>query len=206
MGWEVELNAMPSECSLFESIRKKEIDAELLTFVPTYFRLRRQHQRRVTEFVRGDIEYKVFVDALEQIVAIHPGIDHRFCSLDRRFDWLKWLLIQCAHDDDEKQLAEESISGESRISGEAKSVQGFPIRWTSQGKVQRIHGWLSELTLETIRSKFDPENMSRVDLYKWDLQEDSEATFGVIAEDFDAIRMFYRDVSSQTESVIVIID
>jgi hypothetical protein len=206
MGWEVELNAMPSECSLFESIRQKGIDAELLTFVPAYFRLRRQHNRRVNEFVRGDIGYKAFVDVLEQIVTSHPGIDHRFCSLDRRFDWLKWLLIQCAQDNDEKRLAEESISGESRISGEAKSVQGFPIRWTPQGKVKQIHGWLSELTLAAIRSKFDPEKMSRVDLYKWGPEEDSDATFDVIASDFEAVQMFYREVSSQSESVLVIID
>jgi len=206
MGFEVELNALPADCSLLAAVHDNRIDAELLTFVRTYFRLRRRQRRRVEEFIAGSGEYKALVDALEELVVLHPGIEDRHCDLERRFEWLKWLLIECVHDEEEKQFAQETILGELRIFPESKSIQGFPIRWTSHGRAELIHIWLSGLTVADLKSKFDPERMYSDQLYKWGQSKDYEASFQLITEDFDALRKFYREVTELSESVLVIKD
>jgi hypothetical protein len=206
MGWEVELNAIPAKCTLLEAVTRNDISEELLTFVRTYFRFRRRQQRRVEEFVRYSSEYEIFVDALEDMVVSHPGIEYRYCDLDRRFDWLGWLLVHCAQRDDEKQIAVEAIRGEYDVSPSAHSVQGFPIRMTSPGKVELIDVWLSELRPEDLKRQYDPEKMNRAGLYKWGAPVDPEATLGWILEDFASLQLFYHAVTSQSEAVLVVMD
>lgn len=206
MGWEVELNAIPSHCTLLELIYGKAISAELLTFVRTYFRLRRRQGGRVEEFAQGSAEYQQFVDALEEMIASHPGIEQRCCDLDRRYEWLKWLMIQCATNDEEKKIATEAISGEVQIAPDAVSTQGFPIRITSPAKVELIAVWLDELSSARLRRQFDPDKMRKAGLYKWGPPAAPAETFKVIAEDFGALRAFYRQVSAHSESVLIITD
>ena len=133
MGWEIEITAITPHCELLRRVNDNEIDAELLTFVRTYLRLRREQGSRVNTFARGDKDYEIFVDALEQLVINKPGIENRYCDLDRRFDWLKWLLTQSSPPQD-AQLAEIAIHGESLLTPTARSVQGF----RSAGLHQRL--------------------------------------------------------------------
>ena len=202
MGWEVELNGIPTECALVERVLGQEIDAEMLSFVRTYFRMRRGCASRVESFAQGDPEAELFVDALEALVADHPGIEHRHCRLARRFDWLKWLLIQCA---DDAPLAVTAIDGESLIMPSARSTQGFPIRWTLPETCTRVERWLSGVERSHLHAAYDPVCMESAGLYKWGNQDPDEA-FQWIMDDFNALKRFYGDVCRHGEAVLVVKD
>jgi hypothetical protein len=205
MGWEVELNAIPADCELLAAVARNEIDAELLSFVRTYFRMRRKLGCRVDAFARGDRGYEAFVDALEKIVAAHPGIEHRFCDLERRFDGLKWLLQQCSRDQD-ATLGTTAIVGESQVTPSARSVQGFPIRWTPPSTCERIHIWLSNLEPSDLQSHYEPTRMQAAHLYKWVPPADIKTAFEWIVKDFESLKRLYRDVASNGEGVLVVAD
>lgn len=206
MGWELELNALPSKCTLLESVTNSDIDAEYLSFVRLYFRLRREQQSRINKFPYGEAEYKQFVDALEELVETHPGIENRYCDLDRRFDWIKWLLMRCALDEEEESLAVTAITGQSNVLPSARSTQGFPIRWTPADKCELIHIWLSRITEEDIKSKYEPVLMQYAHLYKWQQRSDADEALGWIVTDFTALKRFYEDVVDHSEAVLVVTD
>jgi hypothetical protein len=206
MGWELELNAIPAKCSLLDSVLNSDIDAEYLTFVRSYFRLRREQQSRVKKFPYCEAEYKRFVDALEELVETHPGIEHRYCDLDRRFDWIKWLLMKCALDKEEELLAVTAITGDSNILPSARSIQGFPIRWTPPDKCELIHLWLSEITEENIKSKYEPILMQDAQLYKWQQAINTDEVWGWIVSDFTTLKLFYQDVVYHSQAVLVVTD
>ncbi|BCL38313.1 hypothetical protein NSMS1_47600 [Nostoc sp. MS1] len=206
MGWELELNAIPAQCTLLESVLNGDIDAEYLTFVRSYFRLRRQQQSRINKFPYGEAEYKRFVDALEELVETHPGIEHRYCDLDRRFDCIKWLLMKCALDQEEELLAVTAITGHSNVLPSARSIQGFPIRWTPPDKCKLIHIWLSDIAVEDIKSKYETILMQDAQLYKWQQAIDTNEAWEWIVSDFMALNQFYQDVVDNSEAVLVVTD
>lgn len=205
MGWEVELNAIPADCELIAAVKRQEIDAELLICVRGYFRLRRKHSCRVDSYTQGDPDYEILVDYLERIMVDHPDIQYRFCDLQRRFDWLKWLLEQCSEGDD-PGLATTAIGGEVQVTPTARSTQGFPICWTSPETCKRIHAWLSELTPADLQAQFDPDRMDRATLYKWVPPVDAVRNLDWIVKDFEALKQFYADVAKRSEAVLVVAD
>jgi hypothetical protein len=205
MGWEVQLNAIAPDCELLRRINDNELDAELLTFVRIYFRQRREQGRRDETFAYGDKNYEIFVNDLEQLMRDKPGIENRYCDLDRRFDWLKWLLTECSFPQD-AQLAEIAIRGESHVTPTARSVQGFPICWTSPSTCELIDLWLSELNRPLLESKFDPIRMNCANLYKWQQSGDREDVFESIIEDFNSLQRLYRNVVKNSEAVLVVTD
>ncbi|MCU0552358.1 MAG: YfbM family protein [Leptolyngbya sp. Prado105] len=204
MGWEVELNAISPECKLLQLVSSNKLDPELLSFVRSYFRLRRKQGSRVDSFISGYKDYEILVDALEQLVSDHPGIETRCCDLDRRFEWLTWLLTQSFSVQD-APLAEIAIRGEALVTPTARSVQGFPIRWTSPATCERISIWLSGMNRPLLRSKYDPISMSAAHLYKWH-HNDPEVAFEWMIEDFNSLQRLYRAVVSNSEAVLVVTD
>jgi Domain of unknown function (DUF1877) len=206
MGWELELNALPSKCTLLESVINSDIDAEHLSFVRTYFRLRREQHSRVNKFPYSDALHKRFVDALEELIETNPGIENRYCDLSRRFDWIKWLLMKCALSEEEELLAVTAITGQSNVLPSAQSTQGFPIRWTPPDKCELIHIWLSGITEEDIKSKYEPLLMHDAQLYKWQQTFNTDEALGWIVGDFTALKRFYEDVVDHSEAVLVVTD
>ncbi len=203
MGREVQLNAISPECKLLQLVNS--INPELLTFVGYYFRLRCQQGSRVDTFAHGDRDYETFVDALEQLVSDHPGIETRHCYLDRRFEWLQWLLTQSSRPQD-APLAETAIRGELLVTPNARGTQGFPIRWTSPATCELINVWLSEMDRPLLRSRYDPIAMNAANLYKWGQSGDPEDAFEWIIKDFNSLQRFYQDIVANSEAVLVVID
>jgi hypothetical protein len=204
MGFEVELNAFPPQCELLERVRAGEISAELIQFVGWYFVKRRTSATRWTGFARGDPERERFVDSLEKILAEHPGIAERSCDLDRRFEWLEWLLVRCVRTEDDRSLAVAAIRGDAQILPGAVSTQGFPIRRTLPDRCVLIHRWLEALTIRDPRAHYNPVAMERDHLYKWSVPpHDPDEVFGQIAEDFAALQRLYREVAACSEAVLV---
>jgi hypothetical protein len=203
MGFEVQLNAFPPQCELLERARAGEISAELIQFAGGYFVSRRTSATRRTCFARGDAEGERFVDALEKILAEHPGIAERSCDLDRRFEWLEWLLVRCVPTEDDPSLAVAANRGDAQILPGAVSVQGFPIRWTLPDRCVLIHRWLELLTIRDLRALYDPVAMEHDHLYKWHIPNDPDKVFGLIAEDFTALQRLYREVAACSEAVLV---
>ena len=206
MGFEVELYAFPPASRFLERVRAGDIDQELILFVRLYFPERRASSRRLTKFGTGDSESERVVDLLEEIITAHPGIVDRSCRLDRRSQWLQWLLEQSARTEEERSQAIAAISGDSPIHPEARGTQGIPIRWTLPDRCEWIHRWLSELNPDDLRAHFDPAEMERHHLYKWRVPDDPDEVFGWIAEDFASLQRLYREVTPHGEAVLVIED
>lgn len=212
MGRELDLIALPTKCSLLQQVDQHLIDAELLSLVPGYLRQRRLQRRRVPGFAQGDPDFERLVDAVEELVTANPRIEHRYCELERRFEWLEWLLVHCAGDDGERKWAEQALRGEAPLSPTARSTQGFLIRSTSAPQAGLISQWLQGLTVDQLRRHYDPDAMADADLYKWgqiynaDQPDSPESLFQVIAQDFTALRQFYRDVTAHAETVLAVMD
>jgi Domain of unknown function (DUF1877) len=208
MGFDTTLNAIPPHCALLERIADKQIDAELLIFVRSYFHRRRGRGERDSTFTRGIPEYEKFVDALEAMMVTNPGIENRYCDLERRFDWLKWLLERCAQDEYEQLLAATAIAGTSQILPSAKSTQGFKTMWTLPDDCGLIHLWLDEITVSDLKSKYNPAQMRYEHLYKFSQHSESEdeVIFEWIANDFIKLKKLYGDVVARDEAILVVCD
>jgi hypothetical protein len=211
MGIEVKLNAFPPQCELLERVRAGEICAQDIQFVWWYFFNRRTSATRWNGFARGDPERERFVDLLEIILAQHPGIAERICDLDKRFQWLEWLLDRCARTEDDRSLAVAAIRGDGQILPGAIAGQGAPICWTLPDRCVLIHRWLESLTTRNLQANYDPVAMERAHLYKWHLYKwpddaDRDGVFGEIAEDFGALQRLYREVAIRSEAVLVVTD
>jgi hypothetical protein len=197
MGHDLTLNALPAEHGLLAAMRNGEIDPDLLQWVESYFFYRRRGSRQNLD------RYPRFVNAMEALVALNPGIDHRYCNLDRRFEWLNWMLRQCAKNDEEKQIATACIYGATRIFAPAESSQGYPFGWNSPDSVALIHIWLSDLNSTNLRREFDPEKLDRARPYKWRAGEkDHSEEFADIANDFAKLKRFYEAVYFRREGVL----
>lgn len=205
MGFEVRLQAIPQTCTLIQLVEAGRIDAESLTFVGTYFRLLQQPGRGAQQFARGDAERARFVHALDAMVAAHPGIENRHCDLNRRFEWLQWLLERAVTNDDQQELAAVAIGGERQVAADARSTGGFPIRCTSAETCELIHLWLSDLTESVLRALYNPERMTEAHLYKWSPTL-TEVAFESIARDFANFKSFYAAVVAHSEAVLVVKD
>ncbi len=208
MGFDTELNAIAPHSALLENIADHQIDAQLLTFVGRYFRRRRDSGTRDNTFARGTPEYEKFVDALEAMIMTNPDIENRYCDLDRRFNWLKWLLQRCAQNKHERLLATTAIAGTSQIFPAAKSTQGFKIMWTLPDDCRLIRLWLDQITILDLKSTYDPAQMLTEHLYKFTLhhKERAEATFELITDDFIKLKKLYSDVVACGEAILVVCD
>lgn len=208
MGFETELNAIAPHCTLLKNIADNQIDAELLTFVRSYFRRRRTCGGRDNTFARGIPDYEKFVDSLEAMTLTNPGIENRYCDLDRRFDWLQWSLQRCARNEYERLLANTAIAGTSQIFPLAKSTQGFKIMWTLPDDCAMIHLWLDEITTLDLKSKYDPAQMRYAHLYKFSQHHEAEdeAIFEWITSDFIKLKKLYCDVAALGEAILVVCD
>lgn len=204
MGVEVQLNAVAPDSELLKAVANSTLDASMLTFLPSYFRRRRDQGRRVDDYAMGSPEFELLADLAEKLIAAHPGIEFRCCDLDRRFQWLEWLLRKCAAID-ERLLAETAIQGEAQVTATASGVQGHPIRWTSPSTCELIHMWLSEIEPSQLRAVYDPERMSWAHLYKWGNKE-GDKPLKLILEDFQSLKQLYSEVAARSEAVLVVTD
>jgi hypothetical protein len=127
----------------------------------------------------------------------------RFCDLDRRFEWLEWLLVRCIRTEDDRSLAVAAVRGDAQILPGAVSGQGFPIRWTLPDRCVLIHRWFELLTIRDLRAPYNPVAMEQDQLYKWHVPHDPDEVFGLIAEDFTALQRLYREVTACSEAVLV---
>jgi len=206
MGWELELTAIPSSCTLLDCVKRGEIDPDLLSFVPVYLQQRRNIGHRIDSFSEGCSQRERFVDAVEELIMASPQIEWRSCCLGKRFDWLEWLLVQSAAAKDTQLIASTAIAGEQTLVPPATSTQGFPIRCTSAPTCELIHIWLEDITEPELRAQYDPTRMAEHGLYKWFLPDDPEATFEQIHDDFVAVKRLYRDVTKHSEALLIVTD
>jgi Domain of unknown function (DUF1877) len=105
-------------------------------------------------------------------------------------------------------LATTAVTGTSQVTPGALSVQGFRIMWTLPDDCEMIHLWLDELTILDLKSKYDPPQMQRAQLYKWSQTNEAEedSRFGLITNDFFRLKRFYADVVTQHEAILVVCD
>ncbi len=211
MGIDVELLALPAQSKLIDVVTQWDAgQGELLSFVPSILRHRRRSKdpqlrdAQYDQFIRAHEDLTMVAKVLDEIIEAHPGIETRHVDLDRRYDWLRWLLIQCAKTDEERQLAKDAIGGERRAAPESTSCQGFPINFTSQNRAQEIHRWLRDVTSEDLQRRYDPVSMEAVGVYKFFADPDYEAEmFSQISENLIALQHFYDEVVSHSECVLV---
>jgi hypothetical protein len=202
LGWEVDLCALSGDCDLQRLARDYDVPIQRFQFIPYYFRLRRQSKDKAEAFVRDD---PCFATCIEDMIAHNVGIEFRYCELDRRADWLKWLLQRCTAGTD-SQFAKIAIEGESIVAPEARSSQGFPLRRNSPDTCGFVCEWLKGITEKQLYREYDPEMMEQAGLYKWRVPQDPLLTYERILRDFRNLREFYHRVSESEEAAFVTID
>lgn len=202
MGFEVKLNAIPNHFKLFESAKRGDLDPELISFIGLYFSLRRKKKSKVEEFARGDNDRIVFIDELERIIVSNPGIEDRYIDLDRRFDWLRFLLFRTSANIGIDDLSEACIRGQSKVMDGAVSVQGFTVKTTTSEDCKAIYLWLDTIKRTDLESSFSQQAFSDKGLYKWNEENDPK----IIYEDFDNLKAFYKRVVENSEAIIVTTD
>jgi len=199
MGFEVELNAIPKDFALFKSAKKGEFDPELISFIGMYFKLRRQKGGEVEKFVEGDNGRIVFADELEKTIIANSGIEDRYLELDRRFDWLRFLLLRASRRIGIKDLSEVCIRGQSKVMEGAISVQGFTVKTTSCELCRDIYLWLESITRRDLESSFSQQAFIDEGLYKWHKAKEPD----IIFQDFENLKAFYKRVVEHSEAVII---
>ena len=202
MGVEANFQALPADCALLQRAKENAAFAEKLASFSFYARLpasqidlASQHQWR------GDAEFSQFALLLKATVAENPGIESRNCTLDRRWDIVDFML-RAAYGDE--KWIEHAVKGDPGISPDAKSVQGFPLRFLAPAAVSEVALWFSEIDLNTIRTFWNPSEISHSNLYK--SQHCKTEDWEWIEHDVENLRSFYAQAARHSEGVLAVYD
>jgi hypothetical protein len=136
---------------------------------------------------------------------MNPGIEYRYCELDRRAGWLRWLLERSTSEA-ESPFAKAATEGESVVVSATASTQGFPLKRNSPETCLFLCEWLQGITERQLFRAYDPELMLQAGLYKWRIPEDSLLTYECILRDFRNLKDFYERVTARREAALVIVD
>jgi Domain of unknown function (DUF1877) len=121
------------------------------------------------------------------------------CDLDRRFDWLDWVLRKALAE----PISSRAINGRAQIAPGAVAGQGFQIRWNDTETCTAIADIFSKVSLSTIRSKVNCADMSADHLYKFGQWDDENVVAKQICDDFIALRDFYAAVAVNCEAALI---
>lgn len=164
-------------------------------------------------FEKGGIGWKTWDNAGEEFCSVvskindeHPGINRRVYTLDRDYDKLHYLLSEerrCDHFD-KNDWATQAILGATALSAHLRGGQGHPIRWSPVETVREIASWLKFVSVDDLRSLYDPGAMQEHGVYK-NIADDSDGRqWQFICSHFEAWKSFYLEVAECQEGVLVI--
>lgn len=71
--------------------------------------------------------------------------------------------------------------------------------------VQDIHAELSQIDETELRSRFDPAEMTKLDIYPeiWDRDPEEDDTFGYCAEYFSSLKTFVADAADRKLGLVI---
>ena len=80
-----------------------------------------------------------------------------------------------------------------------------PARAINSEGVREIHEELSKISEEELRSRFDPAEMTKLDVYPdiWDRDPAEDDTFGYCAEYFRTLKEFVADAAERNLGLII---
>lgn len=156
---------------------------------------------------RGWDNLAEFLAEVEAMNRSHPGIDRRIHTLDRRFDWLHYLLSESRRrgDFDGTDWGTKAITGSLCLPEHMRGGQGHQVRYSPPADVHEIAAGLAALTLEDIRAVYAPESMERECVYKFVADRADAAMWDLIITDLNRFRAFYSDVAANDEGVFALV-
>lgn len=137
-------------------------------------------------------------DGTFEILAAIEGGARLTCRLDRRFDWLCFVLAGLLG----PQRAEAAVFGQAVVAPGLTASQGFAYRWSDAAAVAAMAAALDRLDPTTVRRAVDPSAMAAAGLYKIE-QADAAGLPAGVAADFVALRDFHRQAAARGLAVLV---
>ncbi len=202
MGHELTLQAIKVPSLLLDRLRAGEIDPELLVFVDYYFDERRKRGMMWDDFTLRAPERVPFVESLERMLREDPTIDCRCCHLDRQYSWLHMTLESVDGSDSGGEFATWAVLGQSQISPNAKSTQGFQILWNSPETCAIVDAWLAEIEEPKVRAACNIDILRQKGSYKIQQNPDDEFVIETILKSFRLLKDFYKAVVHHGDGVL----
>lgn len=200
MGFELTYQALPENCLL---LLRSRHDPDFGSLLPFFKLFAEQDEEDRENQTRTD-----FVQEVRQVVQLHPGIEQRNFSLDRRWDMLYYLLSEQRRNceaTDETSLIHQAIFGGDILHPDVRAGQGILIRYLPLAKVRRVVALLATLTSETLEVNFDPSAMRQAAVYK--IRGDEEKFyFELLEQDLKALKTFYQLAVIHHEGVLTCLD
>ncbi|MBT9288229.1 YfbM family protein [Prosthecodimorpha staleyi] len=137
-------------------------------------------------------------DGTFEILAAIEGGARLTCSLDRRFDWLRFVLAGLIG----PQMAEAAVFGQAVVAPGLRASQGFAYRWNDGPAVAAIAASLDRLDPTAVRRAVDLPAMAAAGVYKIG-QADAAVLPAGVAADFAALQGFYRQTVARGLAVLV---
>jgi len=120
-------------------------------------------KRGQCDWFHDDRVFQEFCEAVKRINIEHPGIDERMFTLDRAFDAVHYLLSEARRqgEDQGEDMGTRAICGATTLPDHLRGTQGFSSGFSSPDEVAVIADWLSALTVESLYTFYDPEDMDK---------------------------------------------
>ena len=195
MGIEMEYQAIPAGQGLIERARSD------VKFGESLCSLHRLLCRR------GDESDGPLWAEAHRMRAEHPGLEKRYCDLDRQWDILHYLLSATRREDpptDDDLVIDKAFRDGEVIASHVCGGQGHLIRYVSPAEVKGVACVVSGMDEEALRVHYDPVRMEGAGVYKFWADRADEAKWSWIVTSFDDFQAFFQLVADHGEAVIVV--
>jgi hypothetical protein len=130
------------------------------------------------------------------------GNDPCFLDVDKAWAGIFYLLTDCAMEDideAEEPLSYSFFSGQ--LVDEEQDLGMRPAHFVSPDQVKELHNVLSAMTVEDLKLKFNPEEMTEMEIYPqiWDEGDDA---FSYLSDYFVKMKEFYQAAAEADQAVI----
>jgi hypothetical protein len=194
---------MPDACRLLARSRHEPDFGANLEFFKSYA-LTSQEE---LDHRANDQLFIEFVHEVRQAIDHYPGIEHRNLYLGRSWDMLYYLLSEGRRKGEPKDWThwvEKAIFGGEILNEATQTTIGFPIRYLSPVEVCHVQDKLETVTLEMLRSHWNPQAMREAEIYKIHVEENEDCCKWV-QEDFEKLRAFYALSAGHGEGVLAFV-
>lgn len=205
MGLDLQYQAMPENCRLLIRACQDSDFGENLEFFRFYAL---KSQEAIAHF-NIDPLLSEFVSEVRRTVQQYPGLEHRNFYFGRRWDMLYYLLSERRRKGERRNNShwvEKAIFGGEVLNVDEKTqtVIGSPIHYLSPVEVSDTRDHLETVTIEMLRTHWNPREMYEAGVYKIHSDED-EDSFKWIKEDFEKLKAFYALISEDGEGILTFI-
>ena len=200
MGIDIYYQAMPPDCRLLELARNEPEFGSGLDLLKLYAS---KSEAEISSHDQ-DGHYVDFIREVKRAVRDFPGLENRNLALGRRWDMIHYLLSEYRRGGDgnnESDWAKRAVQGGDYISENAKSGIGVSLLYLQPEEVSAISKQLNRITSDVFGEHMDGYAMWEAGVYKAHMS-DGAPELGLIEEDFERMRDFFRLVAAHNEGIL----